>query len=57
MCLGVEHGLDLDEFDAYPSTLMVADNEELRAWGFSPGGEIFVFATSASLYVTTRSSP
>lgn len=30
----------------------IEDADEPRAVGFSPGGRVFVFATSASLYVT-----
>jgi hypothetical protein len=36
------------------STLDIADAEEFRAFGFSPGGSVFVYASSATLSLVSR---
>ncbi len=36
------------------SVLEIADTEDFRAFGFSPGGRVFVYATSPTLYTVTR---
>jgi hypothetical protein len=36
------------------STLEIADEEEFRAFGFSPGGRVFVYLTSPTLYLVAR---
>ena len=36
------------------STIDIADGEEFRAFGFSPGGRMFVYASSATLHLVSR---
>lgn len=36
------------------TTIAIEDDEEPRAWGFSPGGHVFVYATSPTLNLTVR---
>jgi len=36
------------------STIDIADAEEFRAFGFSPGGRVFVYASSPTLYLVSR---
>lgn len=36
------------------STIDIADREEFRAFGFSPGGRVFVYASSPTLFLVSR---
>lgn len=36
------------------STIDIADGEEFRAFGFSPRGRVFVYASSPTLYLVSR---
>lgn len=36
------------------TTVAIDDDEEFRAFGFSPEGRVFVYATSPTIYVITR---
>jgi hypothetical protein len=38
------------------TAIVIDDNEEFRACGFSPEGHIFVYATSPTLYLAARSA-
>jgi hypothetical protein len=51
-CQRVDGGAVLSA-DGQPD-FRIADPEECRAQGFSPGGGIFVYATSPTVYVASR---
>jgi hypothetical protein len=51
-CMKTPQGATLNGPDG--TTVVVEDDEEFRALGFSSGGRVFVYATSPTLYLVAR---